>query len=1045
MYPLRSIPEQGQLAEVRRRRYIVSDVRRSAAPQNAISPADPQHLVSLISVEDDALGEELQVICEIEPAARAFDKMEVPAPKGFDSPAKLDAFLDAVRWGAASIADTKLIQAPFYSGIEIEPYQLDPVVRAVQMPRVSLLVADDVGLGKTIEAGLVVRELMLRHRARRILVVCPATLQIKWRDEMLEKFGLEFHIVDTALIRQLRRERGLHANPWTHFPRLITSMDYLKRETPLRLFREAVARTEKTAGLREFDILIVDEAHNAAPSAAGTYALDSQRTQAIREVSPHFEHKLFLTATPHNGYRESFSALLELLDDQRFARGVSPDPLQLRAIMVRRLKSEIKNWDGSDKFPRRELEPIEVDYSDEEKRIHALLAEYVELRVSGYRNNTEKFATEFVLKLLKKRLFSSPQAFLTTLEKHRESLRRSARAQASQPAQRFLAQVFDRVEDEPSDESEEAEAAQEALDAAARAFRPISQAESAILDRLQKWAARASATLDAKAQQLLCWIESNLRPAGQWNNERVIIFTEYRDTQKWLHGVFAHRGLIAGGRVELLHGAQDSDERERIKAAFQYDPKESPVRILLATDSASEGIDLQRHCHRLIHYEIPWNPNRLEQRNGRVDRHGQHASQVLVYHFVASGFREEAPLTEGSGSSLAADLEFLYRAAKKVQQIREDLGKVGPVIAEQVEEAMLGKRWILDTGKAERDNEPVKRLLRFEQNVREQTERLTNQLDETRRDLHLSPENIEAVVHIALDLARQPKLIPAILEGVPRAYHVPHFIDPSWQKCRVGLEHPHTHVERPITFDPDAAKDRDDIVLAHLNHRLVERCLRLLRAEVWAPDDRQSIHRVTARMVPHSALRAPAVLAHARLTVVSGDSQRLHEELIAAGGVITEGKLDRLNVSQTAELLAAQTDREAPESIRQRLAELWPKLVKPLQSALDVRARDRAQSIQRQLAERAESEITKIQTIFAELERTIRTELDDPHQLELFGTYTEMEREQARRNRDFLTDRLRQIPGDLVREIETIRNRYADPEPRLFPVAVTFLVPEGLK
>jgi septal ring factor EnvC (AmiA/AmiB activator) len=120
-------------------------------------------------------------------------------------------------------------------------------------------------------------------------------------------------------------------------------------------------------------------------------------------------------------------------------------------------------------------------------------------------------------------------------------------------------------------------------------------------------------------------------------------------------------------------------------------------------------------------------------------------------------------------------------------------------------------------------------------------------------------------------------------------------------------------------------------------------------------------------------------------------------------------------------------------------------LVKPLQSALDVRARDRAQSIQRQLAERAESEITKIQTIFAELERTIRTELDDPHQLELFGTYTEMEREQARRNRDFLTDRLRQIPGDLVREIETIRNRYADPEPRLFPVAVTFLVPEGLK
>jgi hypothetical protein len=209
-----SVPEHGQLAEVRRRRYVVSDVRRSAVPQSALSPLQPLHLVSLVSIEDDALGEELQVIWELEPGARAFEKMSLPIPYGFDPPSKLDAFLDAVRWGAASIADTKLIQAPFYSGIEIESYQLDPVVRAVQMPRVSLLIADDVGLGKTIEAGLVVRELMLRNRARRILIVCPATLQIKWRDEMLEKFGLDFHIVDTELLRRLRREcQSLDAFP----------------------------------------------------------------------------------------------------------------------------------------------------------------------------------------------------------------------------------------------------------------------------------------------------------------------------------------------------------------------------------------------------------------------------------------------------------------------------------------------------------------------------------------------------------------------------------------------------------------------------------------------------------------------------------------------------------------------------------------------------------------------------------------------------------------------------------------------------------------
>jgi hypothetical protein len=283
------------------------------------------------------------------------------------------------------------------------------------------------------------------------------------------------------------------------------------------------------------------------------------------------------------------------------------------------------------------------------------------------------------------------------------------------------------------------------------------------------------------------------------------------------------------------------------------------------------------------------------------------------------------------------------------------------------------------------------------------------------------------------------------MDGIPRAFFVPEFEDPSWRKCRQGLIHPHTRLERPITFDPEVVKDRDDVVLAHLNHPLVQRCLRLLRAEIWAPADQQNIHRVTARLVPHAALRNPAILAHARLTVVSRDSQRLHEELVTAGGVLKEGKLERLNVSQIDELLEAQSSADAPEAIAKRLAELWPQMAKPIQTTLEARGRDRTQSIQRQLGERADSEIKKIKAIFAELERTIRAELDDPHQMELFETYTEMERQQVRRNHDFLRDRLRQIPADEQREIETIRARFSDPEPRLFPIAVTFLIPEGLK
>src|SRR5262245_15156949 len=193
-----SPPEQGQIVEVRHRRYVVADVARSTLARSPLDSAflTVQHLVTLTSVEDDALGEELQVVWELEPGAHVYDQRAPPSPRGFDSPQRLDAFLNAVRWGAASSADVRALQAPFRSGIAIDDYQLDPVVRAIQMPRVNLLIADDVGLGKTIEAGLVVQELLIRQRARRMLIVCPSSLGLKWQAAKHDRFGLEFQVDD---------------------------------------------------------------------------------------------------------------------------------------------------------------------------------------------------------------------------------------------------------------------------------------------------------------------------------------------------------------------------------------------------------------------------------------------------------------------------------------------------------------------------------------------------------------------------------------------------------------------------------------------------------------------------------------------------------------------------------------------------------------------------------------------------------------------------------------------------------------------------------
>ena len=299
------------------------------------------------------------------------------------------------------------------------------------MPRVGLLIADDVGLGKTIEAGLVVQELLLRHRARRILIVTPADLQLQWRDEMRDKFGLEFRIVDTRARRQLRRARGIHANPWTHFPRLITSIDCLKRETAAApVPRDAARHGDEPRYPRRYDLLIVDEAHNVAPSGRGRYATDSLRTEALREIVPHFEHRLFLTATPHNGYHESFTALLELLDDQRFARGVStPTASSSREVMVRRLKSRAAaDLDGTPRFPERKLEAdrgrLHATTSAKRTPLSRATPSCARKRAAG--DAPRRSRPSSCCKLLKKRLFSSPAAFARTLA--RRTGRRSRRA-----------------------------------------------------------------------------------------------------------------------------------------------------------------------------------------------------------------------------------------------------------------------------------------------------------------------------------------------------------------------------------------------------------------------------------------------------------------------------------------------------------------------------------------------------------------------------------------------------------------------------------------
>jgi hypothetical protein len=266
----------------------------------------------------------------------------------------------------------------------------------------------------------------------------------------------------------------------------------------------------------------------------------------------------------------------------------------------------------------------------------------------------------------------------------------------------------------------------------------------------------------------------------------------------------------------------------------------------------------------------------------------------------------------------------------------------------------------------------------------------------------------------------------------------------SWAACTEGLEHPHTKEVRPIAFDESVSRGRDDVVLAHLNHRLPQMCLRLLRAEVWAERGRSKLHRVTARTVPDEVLDAPAVVAHARLVVIGGDSRRLHEEVIAAGGTIKDARWGgRLNVGQIEAALAGATDDQPSERVRAKLLELYPALSRPLASALEARREDRVDGLQKRLAERAEKEAKDIKSILTELKKSIEKELNDPEYIQPL-LFDDPEKERFERNKEAMRARVREIPGEIERETAAIRDRFAEPQARMFPVAVTFLIPRAL-
>jgi Helicase conserved C-terminal domain/SNF2-related domain len=674
---LQRSPQIGDFVEVRGRPWLVEGIDDKGEGLSALK---------LSCISDDAQGEALEVAWDAEIGTRRLedDFWSRLGRDGTDDPAVFAAYLRTLKWNTATAADRELLQAPFRAGIRLEAYQLLPLRKALRLPRVNLLIADDVGVGKTIEAGLILRELLLRRRIDFTVVAAPPSMTLQWQDELEAKFGLAFTIIDRERVAELRRLRGFGVNPWSTGSRFIISHHLLTDETYVAGLRALLGAFRPRA------LLILDEAHHAAPASGARYAIDSQFTKAVRDLADRFEHRLFLTATPHNGHSNSFSALLEMLDRQRFTRGVPIRPRDLEPVVVRRLKSDLRRIDPRS-FPKRTIEPIVLDSLPEtaaELRLPQMLDAYGKLRAKRIARLRPREAANAKLAFvgLQQRLLSSVAAFHRTLEGHRKSLlaliETEEAAAPIEAARSFVTGDLD-PDELPMDVEEEAAEATSAADedAAADAASRLGgvgaevselRTELAAVDEMLQLAKQHAARPDARVAWLVDWVRTNMVPDGHWNGRRLILFTEWEDTRRWLQ-----RRLLEAledtdridERIDVFTGATGTDRREAVKLAFNADPATEPLRILICTDAAREGINLQSRCHDLIHVDLPWNPSRLEQRNGRIDRKLQPAPEVFCRYFVHAQREEDI---------------VLAALVRKTETIRTQLGSVGQVIEQRI-------------------------------------------------------------------------------------------------------------------------------------------------------------------------------------------------------------------------------------------------------------------------------------------------------------------------------------------------------------------------
>ena len=620
----------------------LEDIKKNAA----ISGIEPGHVVRIVTTEpvgdnaltvyyktaDGSLRERMLFRTDEANLSLA----ESGRPWAFDAPG--DAFklaAEAYRINLAHLFDPMM--AVHTSNVEPLPHQITAVYESM-LPRQPLryVLADDPGAGKTIMAGLFIRELLMRADAKRVLIVAPGSLVEQWQDEMFEKFGLSFTLFSREQVEQSRS-----GNPFDDFDLLIARVDQLARSEDLQ---------EKLM-LTQWDLVVVDEAHKLSASYFGNKVNKTKRFLLGETLGAITRHFLLMTATPHNGKEEDFQLFMSLLDADRFY-GKFRDgahKVDVTDLMRRMVKEDMLRFDGTRLFPERRAYTVNYKLSDPEAALYAAVTDYVKTefaRADQLADGGRKGTVGFALTALQRRLASSPEAIYQSLKRRRNKLKRSVEDEKLRQRGQALAEtlngsnglpedIWDSADDLPS---EDYEALEERLvdQATASQTIPELEAEIIILEGLEEQARQVvHSGQDRKWDELSRLLQDTPEMHDDAGRQRkLIIFTEHRDTLNYL--AVKIRGLIGSEEaVVMIHGGVKREERRKVQELFRNDPT---ARVLIATDAAGEGVNLQ-NANLMVNYDLPWNPNRLEQRFGRIHRIGQ-TEVCHLWNMVASETRE---------------------------------------------------------------------------------------------------------------------------------------------------------------------------------------------------------------------------------------------------------------------------------------------------------------------------------------------------------------------------------------------------------------------